>query len=233
MINPIHDQAYQEYTRVSHQKPIDTQEKFSMDAAMHENASSDAAANGVIYEPGKSSESDSAQNAATKAKNTASHTRPASTVTERTTHTSMEQPTASANSTSITDTVKHFLHGMLKTIKKVLSAIWESKPAEITPAGTDMESKASVSSDADSTQIPDITNVNDISAKEPSEDDIKKALKAGDADSFRALLSQDGKRIPARSSSLLTYYDATGKLVNIDPSEQHRILHGDRGSQRS
>lgn len=232
MINPIHDQAYQEYTRVSHQKPIDTQEKFSMDAAMHENASSDAAANGVIYEPGKSSESDSAQNAATKAKHSASLTRPAS-VAENASHTSMEQPTASVNSTSLTDTVKHFLHGMLKTIKKVLSAIWESKPAEITSTGTDMESEAPVSSDASSTQIPDTTNADDISAKEPSEDDIKKALKAGDADSFRALLSQDGKRIPARSSSLLTYYDATGKLVNIDPSEQHRILHGDRGSQRS
>lgn len=195
MINPIHDQAYQEYTRVSRQRPIDTQEKFSLDAAAHQSPSPDADTNGVIYEPA-----------------------------EKTVHAEPSQETP-RHASSVTDTVKHFVQNMLQTIKKVLSAIWESKPADAADAAADTAAQ----------DIPGSydTATDSLAVKDISDEDIKKALKAGDADSFRALLSQDGKRIPARNSSLLTYYDATGKLVNIDPSEQYRILHGDHGSLKS
>ncbi len=59
---------------------------------------------------------------------------------------------------------------------------------------------------------------------------ILHALKSGDSQGFRSLLSEDGRRTPARSSSLLTYYDSKGNLISPDASVQQRILHGDRGS---
>ena len=49
MIDPIHNQAYQEYTRVSRQKPQDVNQKFSMDSAMQENPSGNPSTDGVIY----------------------------------------------------------------------------------------------------------------------------------------------------------------------------------------
>lgn len=61
---------------------------------------------------------------------------------------------------------------------------------------------------------------------------ILHALKSGDRQNFRSLLSEDGKRIPARNSSLLTYYDAKGNLISPDASVQQRVLHGDRGSMK-
>lgn len=59
---------------------------------------------------------------------------------------------------------------------------------------------------------------------------ILHALKSGDRSHFRSLLSEDGRRSPARNSSLLTYYDAKGNLISPDASVQQRVLHGDRGS---
>lgn len=59
---------------------------------------------------------------------------------------------------------------------------------------------------------------------------ILHALKSGDRNHFRSLLSEDGRRTPARNSSLLTYYDAKGNLISPDASVQQRVLHGDRGS---
>lgn len=61
---------------------------------------------------------------------------------------------------------------------------------------------------------------------------ILNALKSGDHKNFRSLLSEDGKRTPARNSSLLTYYDARGNLISPDASVQQRVLHGDRGSMK-
>ena len=61
---------------------------------------------------------------------------------------------------------------------------------------------------------------------------ILHALKSGDQKNFRSLLSEDGRRTPARNSSLLTYYDARGNLISPDASVQQRVLHGDRGSMK-
>ena len=61
---------------------------------------------------------------------------------------------------------------------------------------------------------------------------IRQALKDGDRESFRSLISDKGQKVPARNSSLLTYYDAKGQLVEIDPSERQRILHTDKNVRK-
>lgn len=80
--------------------------------------------------------------------------------------------------------------------------------------------------------LPDIT----ASAQDPlhaaNDARILHALKSGDRSHFRSLLSEDGRRTPARNSSLLTYYDAKGNLISPDASVQQRVLHGDRGSMK-
>ena len=156
----------------------------------------------------------------------------------------------SASSESITGMLKRWIQNAFQGIKKFLTAIWESKPAE-NPANadsleadtitdepakiveaTDLETAQASVSETLETQAPPVTGFDPQTIDPALDADIKKALKAKDTDSFRALLSQDGHRIPAKNTSLLTYYDSKGNLVNLDPSDQYRILHGDRNSQR-
>ncbi len=62
---------------------------------------------------------------------------------------------------------------------------------------------------------------------------IKAALQAGDEAAFQRLISDYGRRTPARNTSILTQYDARGKLVTPDPSDLNRMIHGERtGSGR-
>jgi hypothetical protein len=72
-----------------------------------------------------------------------------------------------------------------------------------------------------------------ISKLESSRDaDIRAALKEGDKDRFRSLISEDGKRAPVHSSTLLTTYNSKGRIKEVSPSDANKILHGDRGARR-
>ncbi len=256
MIDPIHNHAYQEYTKISRPKPQDMEQKFSMDSAMQENPSSHSSTDGVIYEPSKTEKTDSDKATSSGSGHAAHSQTPKSSASEATARTS-QKATSSVSSESFGTVLKRLFQNMLQGIKKVLSAIWESKPTENTTnadvidentiknehpdiiEASDLETMDAETIDAETSGIKtvDIKTVGaetfDPQAIDPTLDaDIKKALKAKDTDSFRALLSQDGHRVPAKNTSLLTYYDSKGNLVNLDPSDQYRILHGDRNSRK-
>ena len=250
MIDPIHNQAYQEYTKVTRQKSIQTNEKFSMDSSMSRNLF-DQDSDGVIYEPDKKENTEEKKTTATNAgKNHSSYSTSPKEQDSVTLSTHKIERTAEA-SPSITDSIRRLFQHMLTALKKVLAVIWETKPAPATnPEENSSEDATSNADVIDSEDLADKTkgNIDDDflmdfeqtlstipDPKKPSELDqnIKKALKAGDTDTFKALISNDGRRVPARSTSLLTYYDSKGRIITPDPSAQHRILHGDRGSQKS
>lgn len=249
MIDPIHNQAYQEYTRVSRQKPQDVNQKFSMDSAMQENPSGNPSTDGVIYEPSDAAKAD-LNKAPSSGSGHAMHSNQKASGEEENVMQTTGEASPSASSESITGMLKRWVQNAFQGIKKFLATIWESKPSEnpehadsleadtITdePAkiveATDLETAQASVSETLETQTPPVTGFDPQTIDPALDADIKKALKAKDTDSFRALLSQDGHRIPAKNTSLLTYYDSKGNLVNLDPSDQYRILHGDRNSQR-
>lgn len=66
----------------------------------------------------------------------------------------------------------------------------------------------------------------DVQAKQ--DEKIRKSLRSGNLQQVISLLTDDGRRTVAKNSSLLTYYDRTGKLTQINASDRERILHGDR-----
>jgi len=94
---------------------------------------------------------------------------------------------------------------------------------------------ASLNDSPDDSPKSDVSNSPSYSSIDALEDirdkQIRKALTDGDRDGFRELISDSGKKIPARNTSMLTTYDSKGKLVNIDPSDENKILHGNRRSQ--
>lgn len=69
----------------------------------------------------------------------------------------------------------------------------------------------------------------DFEAKQAERDEkIRKHLRSGNLEQVISLLTDDGKRSVAKNSTLLTYYDKSGKLTQLNASDRERILHGDR-----
>lgn len=284
MIDPIRNQAYQEYN--ANKIPP----KSSAAEAGTEKFSLDYSDEGVLYEPSEK-EADSKADSAASKKQSGSFRQAAllelSSLSEERNETARPNETPAAHS-SLTDTLRRFLTRAAQTLKKLWAVVWESKAAdseplssqeaaeEILPASAadgalDMTQDSAVPGTAEndgslgmaengavpgtaensgsldmaeSGAVPDTGNLQDASgalqragAKDGSaflhaknDPGILHALKSGDSQGFRSLLSEDGRRTPARSSSLLTYYDSKGNLISPDASVQQRILHGDRGS---
>lgn len=57
---------------------------------------------------------------------------------------------------------------------------------------------------------------------------IRGHLRSGNLEQVISLLTDDGRRAVAKNSTLLTYYDKSGKIKQINASDRERILHGDR-----
>ncbi len=284
MIDPIRNQAYQEYN--ANKIPP----KSSAAEAGTEKFSLDYSDEGVLYEPSER-EADSKADPAASKKQSGSFRQAAllelSSLSEEQNETARPNETPAAHS-SLTDTLRRFLTRAAQTLKKLWAVVWESKAADSEPLSSQEAAEeippASAADDTlDMTQddaapgtaensgslgmaengavtgtaensgslgmaengtAPGTGSLRDASgalqragAKDGSsflhaknDPGILHALKSGDSQGFRSLLSEDGRRTPARSSSLLTYYDSKGNLISPDASVQQRILHGDRGS---
>lgn len=57
---------------------------------------------------------------------------------------------------------------------------------------------------------------------------LEKAVRSGSLKQIERALTQDGAKRLAHNSDLLTYYDRRGNLVEIDDTEKHRVLFGDK-----
>lgn len=62
--------------------------------------------------------------------------------------------------------------------------------------------------------------------------EIQKYLHSGNLEQVISLLTDNGKRSIAKNSTLLTYYDKSGRLTSVNASDSERILHGDRHSKK-
>lgn len=56
----------------------------------------------------------------------------------------------------------------------------------------------------------------------------RQAVKSGDLRQIERFLTQNGAKRLAHNSDLLTYYDRRGKFVELDETEKHRVLFGDK-----
>lgn len=70
-------------------------------------------------------------------------------------------------------------------------------------------------------------SVTTVFAKEQKEL-ADQVLKSGDLRQVEQFLTQNGTKRLAHNSDLLTYYDRRGKFVEMDETEKHRVLFGDK-----
>lgn len=100
----------------------------------------------------------------------------------------------------------------------------------ISPKRTEMEN-IDTDSESEVSQIgkPAAETKQSYAADQAVRDEkIRGHLRSGDLDRVISLLTDDGKKAVAKNSTLLTYYDKSGKLTQINASDRERILHGDR-----
>ena len=67
---------------------------------------------------------------------------------------------------------------------------------------------------------------------EKQDREIRRHLQNGDMNQVIRLLTDNGRKTVARNSTLLTYYDRNGRVVELDASVKERTLHGDRNTQK-
>lgn len=70
-----------------------------------------------------------------------------------------------------------------------------------------------------------LDEISDVPDYEPS---IDEAVKSGSLQQVEQMLTRNGEKRLAHNSDLLTYYDRKGKIVEIDETEKHRVLYGDK-----
>ena len=71
-----------------------------------------------------------------------------------------------------------------------------------------------------------------IERKPKKEEEIQKLLRSGDMEQVISLVTENGHKTMAKNSTLLTYYDRSGKIAPLSASDQERILHGDRNTRK-
>lgn len=77
--------------------------------------------------------------------------------------------------------------------------------------------------------MPEASGRPEPKARMEEQEAVKKAaLKSGSLSQIEQLVTQNGSKRLAHNSDLLTYYDRRGKFVEMDETEKHRVLFGDK-----
>lgn len=229
MVNKIDGNNYYVYTNPKKVNIPDSDEKFSLDYEKEESQSGlkdnklAAEQNGVRIEiSGKGMEQQ-------KQAETPEHTNAPGT-------------------TSLLNTIRTFLTAAIAAIKDIFNKIWNNPlPADAlkdTPENIDY---AGIAGDTEPPEAPDAIRVTEIiettgftdtaetvspTDEENSEREIQKHLQNGDMEQVIRILTDNGRKTPARNSTLLTAYDKNGRMVELDASIRQRTLYGDRNTRK-
>lgn len=145
------------------------------------------------------------------------------------------------------------VQSLIATVKDFLYRVWNDVPSEpisedVTPEEAEryteeyyamkgispehkraeIEETDSESETAQMTKQPVETPQSFAADQAARDEKIRGHLRSGNLDQVISLLTDDGRRSVAKNSTLLTYYDKSGKLTKINASDRERILHGDR-----
>lgn len=120
--------------------------------------------------------------------------------------------------------VVSFFKGLLQSVRDFLYQIW-NEPSSETVISEDVTPEEAERYTQEYYKIKGI----DPEEQEAERDEkIRRQLRSGNLEQVMSLLTDDGRRTMAKNSTLLTYYDKSGKLTQLNASDRERILHGDR-----
>lgn len=124
--------------------------------------------------------------------------------------------------------VVSFFRGLLQSVRDFLYQIW-NEPSSETVISEDVTPEEAERYTQEYYKIKGI----DPEEQEAERDEkIRRQLRSGNLEQVMSLLTDDGRRTMAKNSTLLTYYDKSGKLTQLNASDRERILHGDRNVRK-
>lgn len=137
---------------------------------------------------------------------------------------SMQQTPSSVQ--GLVDTIRAWIASFVQSAKDLLYRIWNDPvPSEEVILQEEMlQEEMSLQDEAAETDEP----VNEAKRNE----EIQKLLRSGDMEQVVNLVTENGQKTMAKNSTLLTYYDRSGKITPLSASDQERILHGDRNVKK-
>lgn len=257
MIYRVGDQDHPSYD-YSRQKPTQVSgdsEKFSLDHQKKEDFSPNKEEKGEdkkLHE--KTKESSLREKSGVKLELSGSGAKLASKEDKLTT----ASPVDTASGSALWDSVKDTLRKLTQYVKDILYRIWndpseEASSIDVTPeeaeryteeyyalkrktAPKEDNTTAEQASAADrnvveTDKLTDLVELSNPVNERNRDTEIQKYLRSGNLEQVLSLLTDNGKRTIAKNSTLLTYYDKSGRLTSINPSDRERILHGDRHSK--
>ncbi|MBP3476475.1 MAG: hypothetical protein J6K48_09185 [Lachnospiraceae bacterium] len=147
---------------------------------------------------------------------------------------------------SFLDTLQKFITDFLQAVKMILNRIWNDPEPEDTVQSSDVTPEEAeryteeylalkgLAKPETAGEITEPENISTDKTKSPVDKDaeIQKYLHTGNLEQVISLLTDNGQKTIAKNSNLLTYYDRSGRLTQINASDRERILHGDRNTKK-
>lgn len=235
MINRVDGNYYNDYSQMKSVNTIqDNGEKFSLDYKQENLPSEDSGKKEKEDEIARSKRKAAERNGVKlELSKTAQHVNNAKP--EYTSDVSKEQ--SKPDQKSFLDSIQEIITSILQSVKAFFYQIWNDTEA------TAEQSMADTSSQEDGAEVElkdvagfaeTLQNAEEIQRKneERIDKEIRQYLHTGDLPQVISILTDNGKRSIAKNSTLLTYYDRNGKVVEPSASDRERILHGDQGSRK-
>ncbi|MCM1263289.1 MAG: hypothetical protein NC313_11270 [Butyrivibrio sp.] len=247
MVNRIDDKNYYTYSKTRNINISNTGEKFNLNYNNEELQAKDSEKKDKAgeSEKGRDAESGVKLELSSSGKNAAADRAKAAE----------SKAQATENQQSIFGMLRELVSAMVSAVKDIFYKIWNDPEPKTDAAAADNGAETGIESltvgEGTETEAETLAAVssNSMTAESEKQDlaesyaahkseearldrEIQPYLRKGDLNQVISLLTDNGKKTVAINSTLLTYYDRNGKMVELNASDRERILRGDRNTKK-
>lgn len=139
-----------------------------------------------------------------------------------------------ATGQGIVETIRSYVSVIVQSLKDFLYRIWNDAPPQEVEQIEEVPQEEKLSEEylalhpQEKLEKPEAASREPLQRKADKDQEIQKYLRSGNLEGVIDLLTENGHKTMAKNSTLLTYYDRSGKITPLSASDQERILHGDR-----
>lgn len=143
----------------------------------------------------------------------------------------------------LADMIRSWVSGFIQAAKDFFYKVWNDEAPEtpqdsVADAGTGIDEPERLTEEyltlknLENLRNPEDAAKRQLQREAAREKEIQQYLRSGNLEQVLNLVTQNGQKTMAKNSTLLTYYDRTGKITPLSASDQERILHGDRNVKK-
>lgn len=149
---------------------------------------------------------------------------------------------------SLINAAREWIGAFVRVVKDVLYKIWNDPASQedvmsqedaAVPDKTDdtteperLTEEYKAVKNLERLRYPENTARHRIEREAERDKEIQRLLRSGNMEQVLSLVTENGQKTMAKNSTLLTYYDRSGKIAPLSASDQERILHGDRNMRK-